>query len=134
MPIYHRAEADKKLEEDLKYLEHFNMPAWNLILEKLVHVDKDDCLQVAMEQLIARKVYSPRPHRVCLELYPEVFKSFKPPPEIDHITMDGMVQVLIDIIYKAKKWENGARGSESTRKALERTAEMPHVSKLYEQD
>ncbi|KAK0517062.1 hypothetical protein JMJ35_000217 [Cladonia borealis] len=135
LPMYDRAEADKKFEEDLKWhLEHFNMPAWNRILEKLVHVDEDDGLRVAMEQLMAMEVYSPRPHRVCLELYPEVFRNFKPPPEIDHITMEGMVQVLVDIIYKARKWENEDRGSESAREAWQRMAEMPHVSKLYEQD
>lgn len=138
LPMFDFAAADKKLEKDLEWhLEHFNMPAWNRILEKLVHVDKDDGLRVAMEQLMDGQVMGPAPLRVPWILEPVLLKDFTPPPEIRHIAMEGMVLSLVDILFKARQWENGARGYESAgsaERALQKMAEMPYAWKPYEQD
>ena len=126
LPDYDWAAADKKLEDDVVWhLEHFKMPAWNRIMEELVHDDKYDGLQVAMEQLMAYKVGSPRLPGLPRVLEPYRLKDFKFPTETHHITMYGMVLTLIKIIDEARA---------SMKKPLERTDQMPHVFKLYKQD
>ena len=101
------------------------MPAWNRIMEKLVHGEKDDGLQVAMKQLVAYEVQSPRLPGLPGVLAPYALKDFKFPPETHHITMDGMVHTLIEIIIEARV---------SMKKPLERTDKMPHIVMLYKQD
>ena len=135
LPDYDYPSADKKLEEDVKWhLEHFNMPAWNRILEKLVHRDEDDNLKVAVDQLMAYKVQSPQLLGRPALLTPYLRQDIKFPREIQHITMESMVDTLVDIIYKARKWEGGAHGYQGAKKALQTMGEIPHVYKLYEQD
>ena len=126
LPDYDWEAADKKLESEVFWhLKHFNMPAWNRIMEKLVHGDKYDDLQVAMEQLMAYEVKSPRLPGFPGVLAPYLLIDFKFPPETHHITMDGMVRTLIEIINEARV---------SMKRPLERTDKMPHVFKLYKQD
>ncbi len=126
LPDYDSAAADEKLEKDVKWhLEHFNMPAWNRIMEKLVRGDKYDGLQVAMEQLMAYEVNSPRLPRLPRVLAPYSLRGFKFPPETHRITMEGMVRTLIEIIDEARA---------SMKHPLETTDKMHHVSKLYKQD
>ena len=126
LPDYDWEAADKKLENEvIWHLEHFNMPAWNRIMEKLVHGEKYDGLQVAMEQLMAYEVKSPRLPGFPGVLAPYLLIDFKFPPETHHITMNGMVRTLIEIINEARV---------SMKRPLERTDKMPHVFKLYKQD
>ena len=134
LPDYDWAAADKKLENEVvRHLEHFNMPAWNRIMEKLVR-DEYDGLQFAMEQLMAKEVKSSRLPGLPAVLAPYLLRDFKFPPVTHHITMNGMVLDLIKIINKARKWKDPAQGYVSIEKALQGMAEMPHVFKLYKQD
>ena len=127
LPDYDWAAADKKLEKEvIWHLEHFNMPAWNRIMEKLVHDDKYDDLQIAMKQLMAHEVKSPRLAGMPAVLAPYLLRDFKFPPETHHITMDGMVRTLIGII-------NEVRVMKAAAQSYVRTKDH-HVFKLYKQD
>ncbi len=135
LPDYDWTAADKKLENEvIWHLEHFNMPAWDRIMRKLVHGEKYDSLQVAMEHLRAYKVQSPRLPGIQSVRFPLALKDFKFQPETHHITMEGMVVILVDIINEARKWKNAARGYISDEEPLQRKAEKAHVLKLYKQD
>lgn len=102
LPDYGWPAADEKLQRDLKYhLGHFDMPAWSRIMEKLAHGNEYDSLQVAMEQLRAYAVKSPRLPGLDGVQAPSLV-----PPESHHITMDGMVHTLTEIINEAEKIES----------------------------
>ena len=126
LPDYDWPAGDKKLEKDVKWhLKHFNMPAWNRVMEKLVHGGEDDGLKVAMEQLMAYKVKSPRLHGFPGVLPHYLLKDYKFPSESHHITMHGMVRTLVDIIDEARA---------TMKRPLQRTGDMSYVFELYKQD
>ena len=135
LPDYDWPAADKKLENEvIWHLENFAMPAWDRVIGKLVHGEKYASLQVAMEQLMAYKVRSPRLPGLQGVRFPLHLVDFKFLPETHHITMEGMVVTLIEIINEARKWKNAARGYISDEERLQRKAEKAHVLKLYKQD
>lgn len=135
LPHYSWAAADESLRMDMiSHMEFFHMPAWSRIMEKLAHSNEYDDLQVAMEQLMAHDVKSPRPpgfDGVQAPLLPEDFDFV---PESHHITLDTMVHTLNEIINEAREWKNAAQGYISIEKPLQETTERSHVFDLYEQD
>ena len=103
-------------------------------MEKLPHSNGYDGLQVAMEQLMAHDVKSPRPPGLDGVQAPSLPEDFDFPPESHHITMHSMVHTLTEIINEAREWKNAAQGYVSIENALQETAEISHVFELYEQD
>ena len=135
LPGYSWAAADESLRSDLGFhLEFFHMPAWSRIMEKLAHSNEYDGLQVAMEQLMAHDVKSPRPPGLDGGQASWLLEVCDFPPESRHITMDNMVHTLTEIVNEAREWKNAAMSCVSIQKPLQETAEISQISKLYEQD
>ena len=135
LPDYSWAAADESLRMDLIYhMEFFHMPAWSRMMEKLAHSNEYDGLHVAMEQLMAHAVKSPRPPGFDGVQAPSLPEDSDYPPESHHITLASMVLTLIEIINEAREWKNAAQGYVSIENPLQETAAISHVVKLYEQD
>ena len=135
LPHYSWAAADESLRTDLTYhMEFFHMPAWSRMMETLAHSNEHDVLHVAMEQLMAHALKSPRPPGFDGVQAPSLPEDFDYSPESHHITLASMVLTLTEIINEAREWKNAAQGYVCIENPLQETGPTSHVVKLYEQD